>query len=147
MASQPADAEWRAWHVPGSKEYQARQSGSQPGAKAVRFSCLGVLVRDGQVLRDGSFRPRRIGALAGARAEITDGTRPHRIGTALAAAPLSLGAGLLIGLTRAAKASAFVVFADGAVHELKLSGTGKIQRAQRDVVKFNALAAAQRPPA
>jgi hypothetical protein len=145
MTSQPADAEWRARHVPGSKEYRARQSGSQP--EAVRFSYLGVLVRDGQILRDGSFRARRIGALAGARAEITDGTRPHRIGAALAAAPLSLGAGLLIGLTRAAKASAFVVFADGSVHEHKLNGARMIQGAQRDVVKFNALAGAQRPPA
>lgn len=71
-----------------------------------------------------------------------DGTRPHRIGTALVAALLSLGAGLLIGLTGKSKASALVVFADGSVHERKLDGKTAIGQAQRDAVRHNALAAA-----
>ena len=59
------------------------------------------------------------------------------------AAPLSLGVGLIIGLTKKSKAVAFVVFEDGTVHERKLDGPNMISRAQRDVVKFNALAAAK----
>ncbi len=90
-------------------------------------------------VRVNEWHGKRLGALAGAHAELTDGTRPHRVGAALVTAPLSLGAGLLIGLTRKSKASAFVVFADGTVHERKLDGKSAISAAQRDAVKFNAL--------
>lgn len=132
MTSKFTDAEraYMAAHVP------AGQPGKNP--KAVRFSSLRVIVRDGDVLRDGWSGPARLGPLAGSHAEITDGTRPHRI--ALAALTLTP----VIALTRKNKASAFVVFADGTVHECKLDGKKAIGRAQRDVVKFNALAAAAR---
>jgi hypothetical protein len=105
----------------------------------VKLPGLGVRVEGGTV-HVNEWHGKRLGALAGAHAELTDGTRPHRVGAALVAAPLSLGAGLLIGLTRKSKASAFIVFADGTVHERKLNGKSVISSAQRDAVKFNALA-------
>ncbi|HEX6450959.1 MAG TPA: hypothetical protein VF060_16025 [Trebonia sp.] len=107
--------------------------------RPVKLPGLGVRIGGGSV-HVNEWRGRRLGDLAGAHAELTDGTRPHRVGAALVTAPLSLGAGLLIGLTRKSKASAFVVFADGTVHERKLDGKSAISAAQRDAVKFNALA-------
>jgi hypothetical protein len=105
---------------------------------------LGVRIEDDQVSTlPGLLKSRRLGQLKGAHAEVTAGTRHHRVGAAAVAAPLSLGAGLLIGLTKKSKAVAFVVFADGTVHERKLDGANMIRSAQRDVVKFNALAAAK----
>lgn len=112
--------------------------------KKVRFAALGVRVQGAAVCKD-EWQGKRLGSIAGAHAELTDGTRPHRVGAALITAPLSLGAGLLIGLTRGTRASAFVVFADGTLHERKLSGKSQVAAAQRDVIKFNALAAAQQP--
>jgi Short C-terminal domain len=44
------------------------------------------------------------------------------------------------GLLRKSKAVAFVVCANGKVHERKLDGTAAIRAAQRDAVKFNVLA-------
>jgi hypothetical protein len=105
---------------------------------------LGVRIEDDQVSTlPGLVKSRRLGPLKGAHAELTSGTRHHRIGAAAVAAPLSLGAGLLIGLTKKSKATAFVVFADGTVHERKLEGNSMISSAQRDAVKFNALASAK----
>jgi hypothetical protein len=104
---------------------------------------LGICVIDDQVSTlPGMMKSRQLGPLKGAHAEVTTGTRHHRIGAAAVAAPVSLGAGLLIGLTKKSRASAFVVFADGSVHEQKLKGANMINSAQRDVVRFNALAAA-----
>ena len=105
---------------------------------------LGVRIEDGYVSTlPGLLKSRRLGPVKGAHAEVTAGTRHHRVGAAIAAAPLSLGAGLLLGLTKKSKAVAFVVFADGTVHERKLEGANMISIAQRDEVKFNALVAAQ----
>ena len=105
---------------------------------------LGVRIEDDQVSTlPGLAKSRRLGPLEGAHAEVTAGTRRHRIGAAAVAAPLSLGAGLLIGLTKKSKATAFVVFADGTVHERKLDGASMISSAQRDAVRFNALAVAK----
>jgi hypothetical protein len=104
---------------------------------------LGVRVEGGRVSSlPGLLKSRDLGPLQGARAEVTAGTRHHRVGAAVATAPLSLGAGLLLGLTKKSKATAFVVFPDGAVHERKLDGGSAIQSAQRDAVKFNAMAGA-----
>lgn len=104
---------------------------------------LGVRIEDGQVSTlPGLMKPRRLGPLKGAHAEVTAGTRHHRIGAAVATAPLSLGAGLVLGLTKKSKATAFVVFPDGTLHERKLDGASAVSSAQRDAVKFNALASA-----
>lgn len=103
---------------------------------------LGVRIEDDQVSTlPGLLKSRHLGPLKGAHAEVTAGTRHHRVGAAAVAAPLSLGVGLLIGLTKKSKAAAFVLFEDGTVHERKLDGASMISRAQREVVKFNALAA------
>lgn len=112
--------------------------------KKVKLAGLGV-----QVIGAGVWEARLggkfVGPLAGARAEFTDGTRPHRVGAAVALAPLTLGGSLLVGLTRKNKASAFVSFTNGSVHERRLDGKSAIAAAQRDAVKFNALAGAQHP--
>jgi hypothetical protein len=105
---------------------------------------LGVRIEDDQVSSlPGLAKSRRLGPIKGAHAEVTAGTRHHRIGAAAVAAPLSLGVGLLVGLTKKSKATAFVVFADGTVHERKLDGASMISSAQRDAVRFNALAVAK----
>jgi hypothetical protein len=106
---------------------------------------LGVRIEDGQVSTlPGLMKSRRLGPLKGAHAEVTAGTSRHRIGAgAVAGVALVPVAGLLIGLTKKSKATAFVVFADGTVHERKLDGASMISSAQRDVVRFNALAAAK----
>lgn len=110
-------------------------------AATVKLAGLGVQVVGGGVWAAGRGG-RFLGPLAGSRAELTDGTRPHRIGAAVALAPFTLGGSALIALTRKNKASAFVVFTDGSVHERKLDGKSAIGGAQRDAVKFNALAGA-----
>ena len=110
-----------------------------------RFPGIGVRVRNGAVCKD-EWQGKRLGALAGAHAELTGGTRPHNIGAAIITAPLSLGAGLLIGLTRRTEASAFIVFADGTLHEHKVHGKSALAAAQRDTVKFNATASAAPAP-
>jgi hypothetical protein len=92
-------------------------------------------VRDGQVYRSGLI-VKRLGALAGAHAEITDPQRRHRLG----AAAVTLMP--IVALSKKDKATAFVVIAHGTVHERRLDGNGPVKRAQSDVVKFNALAAA-----
>ncbi len=106
---------------------------------------LGVRIEDGQVSTlPGLMKSRQLGPLKGAHAEVTAGTRRHRIGAgAVAGVALVPVAGLLIGLTKKSKATAFVVFTDGTVHERKLDGANMISSAQRDVVRFNALAAAR----
>lgn len=111
-------------------------------SRPVVFLGLGARVKGDGVFTISFGEGRRLGDLAGAHAELTDGTRPHRVGAAVALGAVSFGAGLLVGLTRKHKASAFVVFADGSVHEKKLDGKSAIGGAQRDAVRFNALAAA-----
>lgn len=117
---------------------------------------LGVGVLDGQVYRY-SFgltmgRPAdgdRLGALAGARAEVTWGKAGHRRSghartvDALTAATVLGPAGLLAGVSRkGVQGSAVIVFADGTMHEKKLGSQDEGVRAQADAVRFNALASA-----
>jgi hypothetical protein len=81
-----------------------------------------------------------LGPLAGACAEVTDGTRVHNV----AAAALTLMP--LVALSKRTKgACAFVIFPDGRVHEHKLTDRKMITTAKTDAIRFNALAAAQRP--
>ena len=107
--------------------------------KEVVLRGLGVRIRDGQVFKDGALTRSRLGPLAGARAEITDPTRHHRIG----AATVTLMP--IVALSKKSKAMAFVVFPDGSVYERRLDGNSAVRLAQRDVVKFNALANARSP--
>ncbi len=84
---------------------------------------------------------RRIGALAGAHAELTAGTQRRRVtaGTLTGALVMPL-AGLAAGLTKKGSAIGVVVFADGSTFESPLKGLQAIQEAQRDAARFNALA-------
>jgi hypothetical protein len=83
----------------------------------------------------------RIGALAGAHADLTAGTQRHRVtaGTLTGALVMPL-VGLAVGLTKKSSATGFVVFADGSRFEWPVKGPQAIQEAQRDAVRFNALA-------
>lgn len=120
---------------------------------------LGVAVRDGHVFRaevgvmTGRDQGRPLGDLAGAHAEVTGGRAGHRrsgharMVDAVAASALLGPAGLLAAVSRrGTRGTAFVVFADGTVHERQASGGPGLRRAQADAVRFNALAAASRPP-
>jgi hypothetical protein len=126
--------------VRAGKQAMAKTAGEAAKGKTVKLPGLGVRVRDGGVYVNEAFG-KRLGDLAGAHAEITDGTRPHRVGTAIVAGAVWLPAAL-VGLSRGFKASAFVVFADGTVRETKLGNKAAAGKAQGDVVRFNALAAA-----
>jgi hypothetical protein len=82
-----------------------------------------------------------LGGLAGAHAEITAGTQRHRVKagvvTGLVTVPV---AGVLVGMTKKSSAVTVVVFSDSSVFEQGHQGPSAIEQAQRDVIRFNALA-------
>jgi hypothetical protein len=104
---------------------------------------LGISIRDdGEVWTIGGFlRGRKLGTVTGASAQVTDGTQVHRVGAAVAGAALLGPVGLLPALTRKAKAAAFVIFADGTMHDRRLNGNGHVRRAQAEAIRFNQAAA------
>jgi hypothetical protein len=125
--------------------------------KGMAFPGLGVRVHDGQVYRYPTMSQPTLGPLAGARAEITDPTKAQMVRAGLAAgitSGVALGAVLgpfalapgAVGLLRKSKAVAFVICANGKLHEKKLDGTAAIRAAQRDAVKFNTLASRAEAP-
>ena len=114
--------------------------------RRLAFPGLGVCVRDGTVYTGTFTGGNLLGELKGAQAEIADATKAQMIRAGLTSG-VALGTligpvALLPGVFRKSKAVAFVVFTDGIVREHKLDGNMAIRAAQRDVVKFNALAAA-----
>lgn len=132
----PAEPKRKSWLE------RLAESADKPRLKQHKFPTLDVRVAGDSVYQYGGWGETRLGSLAGAHAELTDGTRPHRVAAGAALATVSLGAGALVALTRKHKASAFVVFAEGTVHERKLTGKSMISGAQSEVVRFNALAGA-----
>lgn len=120
-------------------ERKAARRGRVEEIRGVTFLALKVRVKDGAV-SVYPFGSRRLGQLAGASAEVTDGARSHRIAGAAAGAAILGPAGLLAGLATKSKASAFVVFADGTFHETKLDGNAAVRKAQAEAVRFNLLA-------
>jgi Short C-terminal domain len=115
------------------------------------FGYLGVRVRGGEVYPYPTLGRPALGFVTGARAEITDPTKAQMVRAGLTSG-LALGAvigpfALAPGLLRKSKAVAFVVCANGNVHEHKLDGTSAIRAAQRDAAKFNALAGPEVAPA
>lgn len=114
---------------------------------------LGVAVRDGQVYKHdmgvamGREGGTVLGPLAGARADVTGGRAGHRrsagartADTALAVSVLG-PAGLLAAASRkGTRGTAFVVFANGKLHERHITDADTLVRAQADAVRFNALA-------
>jgi hypothetical protein len=116
---------------------------------------LGVAVRDGQVFKNdfavvtGREEGRRLGGLAGAHAEVTGGRAGHRrsggarTADAVAATAVLGPVGLLAGASRkGTKGTAFVVFADGTLHEEQIKDESYLVKAHADAVRFNAFAAA-----
>jgi hypothetical protein len=95
---------------------------------------LGVVVDGGLVyLRRFGGQGTVLGPLAGAEAGVTESTSRHTLTRVLTVA----GA-----FTKKYDATAYVIAGNGAVHQVKLTTAGQIQRAQADVVQFNALARA-----
>lgn len=82
---------------------------------------------------------RLLGPLAGTQAMVTDGSQAWSPGRAMF---LPIG---LTGLATKTKAHAAVVFPDGTVHTTPLDGNYALREAQKQVVQFNALAAAAVP--
>jgi len=107
------------------------------------FITLGIKTDGKQVLTPTG---RVLGQLAGAHAEMGEPTRHHRVAGPLAATAVTapvLGPLALLGMaSKKTKSAAFVAFADGTVHHKSLHGNSAIRNAQREVVQFNAAAAA-----
>lgn len=94
------------------------------------------MVRDGSVFRAGIVGSKCLGSLAGARAQLGDVGKVHNVGAAaLTLMPVFV-------LTTRKQAMAYVVFSDGMIHEKKLDGKSAVRAGEREIVKFNALAAA-----
>jgi len=117
---------------------------------ATIFRALGVqiLAGDDTVYTIGSHDPltqtnssRPLGLLAGAEAMVTDGSHVRINGRAMLL-PLALTA-----LATMTMADAAVVFPDGTVHAHALHGNSEVCAAQKQVVRFNALAGAATPEA
>lgn len=107
------------------------------------FPALGVQVR-GEAVEShlAGYRPRALGPLAGAQAQLTDGHQSWSPGRAIF---LPIG---LAGLATKTRATAFVIFPDGSYHERALDGNKAVGAAQSEALKFNLLAsppAAQQP--
>jgi hypothetical protein len=126
------------------KELQEAALQKRMLAKGLAFPGLGVRIRGGQVYPWPTLGQPALGPLEGARAELTDPTKAQMVRAGVASG-LALGAvigplALAPGLLRKSKAVAFVVCANGKIHEKKLDGTTAIRAAQSDAVKFNTLA-------
>lgn len=108
-----------------------------------RFVILGIKIDGNQVLTPTG---RVLGQLAGAHAEMGEPTRHRRVAGPLVATAMTapvLGPLALLGMaSKKSKSAAFVTFTDGTVHHKALDGNSAIRGAQREVVEFNAAAAA-----
>ena len=106
--------------------------GQLPGPPDAAFPALGIQVRGENVeVHDVA---RVLGPLAGAQAQLTDGSQAWSPGRAM-----FLPAGLA-GLATKTRATAFVVFADGTYRETPLNGNAAVRQAQAEAVKFNLMA-------
>ena len=139
---------------------QARKQAVRSGRAARRnattsLPSFGVVVRNEQVYKNdfamvtGRGEGQRLGDLMGAHAEVTGGRVGHRrsgaarTADAVAATAVLGPVGLLAGASRkGTRGTAFVIFADGTVHEHRINDESSLVKAQADAVRFNALAAA-----
>ena len=96
------------------------------------FVYLGVVVANDTVYRLNGLGRRTgiLGPLAGATAEVTDGTSRHILPHVLKV----VGA-----LSKKTSAAAFVVTADGGLARHKLDGAAPVRQAQAQTIRFNAL--------
>jgi hypothetical protein len=116
-----------------------------------RFRNLNVAVDDGHVLAGAAAVPtvgelirtggkrEDLGSLAGAQAQVTDGTSKHRVRTAVAAGAVFLPLAA-VGLSTSRKAWAVITVADGTSHQIALKGRAAIRDAQAEAIRFNAMA-------
>jgi hypothetical protein len=103
------------------------------------FPALGVQVRGNAVKSHvPGYRPRVLGPLAGAQAQLTDGHQAWNPGRARFL-PIAMA-----GQASKTRPTAFVIFRDGKVHERVLDGNETVGAAQSEALKFNLLAS---PPA
>jgi len=116
------------------------------GATVFRWLSVQLLTGDNKVYSLGFHNAARqtdtsrpLGPLAGAHAMVTDGAQAWSPGRAMFL-PIGLAA-----LATKTKANAAVVFSDGTVHLTSLDGNNAVREAQKQVVQFNALAAAAAP--
>ena len=156
-------ASMRDWQQQEDAERQARQAkrrkestdARERSRAAFHLRALGVAVFNGEVYREEPLGLRgRLGSLAGAHAEVTGGQSGRRRSGAVRAndavvATVLLGpVGLLAGASRkAVRGTAFVIFADGTVHEASIPDQASLVRAQTDAVRFNTLAGGASPAA
>lgn len=96
------------------------------------FVYLGVVVADDTIYRLSGLGKRTgiLGPLAGATAEVTDGTSRRTLPRVLTV----VGA-----LSKKTSAAAFVVTADGELARHKLDGAIPVRQARAQTIKFNAL--------
>jgi hypothetical protein len=102
------------------------------GGKAAnpRLRGYGVVI-DGNVVKSHGTT---LGPLAGARAEVTDGTSRHtltRVVTVVGAA------------TKRTRAAVIITTADGGFHQQNIQGASELRRAQAWVIRFNTLSATE----
>jgi hypothetical protein len=102
-----------------------------------KFLQLGVQVIDGEVRTYNGFgRGRPLGPLRGARAEVSE-AGSVKAGAALAHSLLSGPAGLFMGRR---DSFAFISFANGELHEVKIQGKSNWRTAQQEAQRFNLMA-------
>jgi hypothetical protein len=125
----------------GDDELQAERKAARADGSAARYSpeattpfvYLGVVVSNDTIYRLSGLGKRTgiLGPLAGAAAEVTDGTSRHALPRVLTV----VGA-----LSKKTSAAAFVVTADGELARHKLDGAIPVRHAQAQTIRFNALA-------
>lgn len=137
---------------PSPAELEARQlrEDARERAKIIRdgrerppeeFLGLGVVVRDGKVLVWSRKILRVLGPLAGAQAGVAGSIKTGGAGGAAAAAGLFGPVGAVAALgRRGTRPFAYVVFADGTLHQEDLKDKHVAGRALADVLRFNVLA-------
>src|ERR1700722_12650338 len=123
------------------RQREARRHQRRPAGPEPRFPALGIPGRGGFVEPFAApAGATALGPLAGAEARLTDGSQAWSPGRAMF---MPVG---LAGLATKTKATAFVIFADGAYHETALNDNAAVRAAQAEAVKFNLMAGTHAPP-
>ena len=141
MAEREASyAELQAERRSGAEARMAERTAAGANGPAPRHSAeattpfvyLGVVVANDTIYRLSGLgrRTAMLGPLAGATAEVTDGTSRRALPTVLTV----VGA-----LSRKTSAAAFVVTANGELARHKLDGAIPVGQAQAQTIRFNAL--------
>jgi hypothetical protein len=115
------------------RDAAAADGPAQPHSAAkTTFVYLGVVVANDTIYRLNGLGRRTgvLGPLAGATAEVTDGTSRDSLPRVQA---------IVGALSKKTSAAAFVVTADGELARHKLTGAIPVTQAQAQTIKFNAL--------